>query len=978
MKREKRLIIHAVSNLILMFVCMICIFLLANKENYARQMQQVNQYSHEMAQRTANHVGDVFEDKRSAIVSIAYLYGDSLKKPSVNRDSLKMLEVNSGFDMIRFVDADGEDYTSDGKITNISDRDYFKRGMSGESGMTLVAESRVSGEKLIGFYAPVTFQREICGIMVGFLNQETLSDILKAEIYQVPMKTLIVNRQADILGEFTGSGGEKITGLQDIFRYVSDEDVEDVKAAMQDGRETNFPYRDQNGKSVGYIIPIEGTEWQLIQLFPSEVTTRVVREVNNDEGFAMLLYGIVTLIFLFQLIFTLKRSRIISNEKASRERITSLLQSAADDYLCLIDVNLKTEQEEQFRMHKGVVMGDWAQGNYDYTHCIGQYAQKFVVEKDRERFREATRLSVLREVLERQKDFYIEYDAMISGEERRLQGKFALNRDHLQEEHMIISIRDITELVREQERQRLRLGLVVTAASSVYPYILEENLTRNRIHTLYNSGIVKNGKMDDTTLDALLVEVKQTLASQKDYDTLYEVMSREAQIQAYTEGRKELTVRVRQYGDDGEPHWMETKNVLIEDSNGDILSISMTRCVDEEIEKTVELEKAKDAAESANRAKSAFLFNMSHDIRTPMNAIMGFSAMAEKYINQPEKVMDCLQKLNVSGEHLLKLINDVLDMARIENGRMEMDIRAHRIPDSVNNVEFIFHADLMRKKLQLETSCEVENEIAFFDLLRINQIELNLISNAVKYTPEGGKISYRVKQTGLADGYATYRCSVKDNGIGMSREFCERVFQPFERENSSMVTGIEGSGLGLSITRHLVEQMGGSITCESRLGEGTEFVFTLTARVGTEEDLEENQPVFTDDRDYAGKRILLVEDNVLNREISREILTEEGFLVEEADDGDVAVDKIRWSAPGYYDLVLMDVQMPKMNGYEATRQIRKLPEEYRSQIPILALTANAFESDKKEALEAGMNGHVSKPIRRKELREQISRCLKDD
>lgn len=811
--------------------------------------------------------------------------------------------------------------------------------------------------------------------MVGFLNEETVADILQTEIYDVPMETLIVNRKSEILGEYSGNE-ENVGGLNSIFQYVTIEDQKKMETALTNGTEVRFSYETEAGESVGYVIPITGTDWQLIQLFPAEVTTQIVSEVNQDERFAILLFGIVMLFFVIQLIITLKRSWRIIDEKSNLERITSLLQSASDDYLCLIDVNLNTEQEEQFRVHRGIYLEDWAKGNYDYTYCIAQFAQDFVSDKDRERFREATRLSRLKEILAKQKDFYIEYDAIMDGRERRLQEKFTMNSDNPKEEHMIVSIRDITELLQEKEKQKIRMELVVSAASSVYPFIMEENLTKNKARTLYNSGIVNNGKMEDATFDSILESVKSSLVSEEDDRKLHEVMSREAQIRAYLSGKRELTLRTRQYGDDEEIHWMETKNILMEDMNGDILSISMTRCVDEEIEQTLELEKARDAAESANRAKSTFLFNMSHDIRTPMNAILGFSAMAEKYVDQPEKVLDCLKKLNVSGDHLLKLINDVLDMARIESGKIEMDVQAHYIPASVDNVKYIFHANLMRKNLQFEVTCDVQNEIAFYDLLHMNQIELNLISNAIKYTPEGGKVAYHVKQVDYKDGYATYCFIVEDNGIGMSKEFCEHLFQPFEREKSGIVSGIEGSGLGLAIVRHLVEQMGGTIACESEQGKGSRFVITLCFQVGTKEDLEEIQPNGRGVLDCTGKRVLLVEDNELNREISRELLLEEGFAVEEADDGDVAVEKVRTSQPGYYDLILMDVQMPKMNGYEATRRIRALAAPYQSGIPILALTANAFESDKKEAMEAGMNGHISKPIRRKELQEQISRCLK--
>lgn len=623
--------------------------------------------------------------------------------------------------------------------------------------------------------------------------------------------------------------------------------------------------------------------------------------------------------------------------------MTSLLQNVSDDYICLIDVNLETEIEEQFPMHGGRDLGDWAKGNYDYTHCIETYANTYVCEKDRDTFLCATRLELLKKLLQKQKDFFIEYDALIDGDVRRLQGKFAIYHEEEQEDHMLVGIRDITEMEKE-----------------------------NIAHTVYNAGIVNFGKMEDITFDQMMEQLQEAITNKEDYDRLVSEMSREAQIAAYREGKRELLVRIRQTGDDGKTHWMETRNILMENAVGDICCISMTRCVDEEIKQTIELENAKNEAESANRAKSIFLFNMSHDIRTPMNAIMGFSAMAEKHIDDPERVIDCLKKLNISGEHLLRLINAVLDMARIESGKLEMDVQAHHIPSTIKNVECIFLADASKKNQIVEVQCDVQDEIAFYDLLRVNQIELNLISNAIKYTPEGGKITYSVRQTASKDGIATYECRVKDTGIGMSEEFCKRAFESFEKERESDVTGVEGSGLGLAIAKRLVEQMGGEIYCTSELGKGSEFVATFHLKIGTEADLQTQEPLDEEEGNLEGKRVLLVDDNALNREISCEILSEQGCIIEEAEDGEIAVEKIKQSGDVRYDLVLMDIQMPKLNGYEAARQIRDLPGEYFANLPIVAVTANAFEEDKKAALDAGMNGHVPKPIRVEELRRVLA------
>ncbi len=486
-------------------------------------------------------------------------------------------------------------------------------------------------------------------------------------------------------------------------------------------------------------------------------------------------------------------------------------------------------------------------------------------EEDRARFREATSLSELKKVLAEQKDFYIEYWANIDGKERRLQEKYTICRDKPQEEHMLVGIRDITQLTKERVKVQTSMDLIVSAASTVYPFIVEVNLTKNKAKTVYNQGIVKNGVMEHSTMDEMMEKVKETVTIEEDYKSLCSTMSRQAQIDAYQRGERELCQRIRQLGDDGQLHWMEVRNILMINVTGNLYSISMVRCVDEDIRQTMELQAAKEAAESASRAKSTFLFNMSHDIRTPMNAIMGFSSMAERYAEDPDKVRDCLRKINLSGEHLLKLINNVLDLARIESGRMEMNIQACRISDSIGQMEYIFQADCRKKNLTLEIVSDIQDEIVFCDMLKIKQIELNLIGNAIKYTPEGGKIIYSVNQTGRESDYATYRCSVKDNGIGMSPEFVRNVFEAFERENSSSTTGIEGSGLGLAITKRLVDGMGGTISCQSKQGKGSEFIFVLTVRVGTEADLP--REVITDENgriienrelDMTGKRVLLV------------------------------------------------------------------------------------------------------------------------
>ena len=540
------------------------------------------------------------------------------------------------------------------------------------------------------------------------------------------------------------------------------------------------------------------------------------------------------------------------------------------------------------------------------------------------------------------------------------------------------------------------------------------------------------------------------------------------------------------------------------------------RCVDEEIRSEIEkknlLESALAQANRANKAKSVFLSNMSHDIRTPMNAIVGFTSLAMNHIDHRDQVEEYLKKIMSSGNHLLSLINDVLDMSRIESGKIHIEEKPCSLPEILHGLHNIIQGDVHAKQLEfLVDTVDVMDEEIFCDKLRLNQVLLNLLSNAVKYTGSGGTITMRIAEIpGAPDGYANYEFLIKDTGIGMSDEFVSHIFEPFERERNSTISGIQGTGLGMAITKNIVDLMNGSIEVKSKQNVGTECTVSFTFKLNAEakkpavipefknlralvvdddfntcdsvsymlqqigmraewtlsgkeavlrtrqalmrndnynvyivdwllpdvngievvrrirKETGDNAPVIVltaydwsdieDEAREAGvtafcskplfmselrsclssivnqdsktvvnkkqetirhnERILLAEDNELNQEIAVEILSEEGFSVEVADNGQIAVDMLKNSEPGYYQLVLMDVQMPVMDGYGAARAIRKLENKELASIPILAMTANAFEEDKQEALKSGMNDHIAKPIDVKNLINTLDNILK--
>ena len=396
-----------------------------------------------------------------------------------------------------------------------------------------------------------------------------------------------------------------------------------------------------------------------------------------------------------------------------------------------------------------------------------------------------------------------------------------------------------------------------------------------------------------------------------------------------------------------------------------------------EIEQDKKLRNALAAAEHANRAKTAFLNNMSHDIRTPMNAIIGFTALATAHIGSPEIVLDYLEKIHTSGQHLLSLINDVLDMSRIESGSVRIEYTAVHLPDILNDLRTIIQGTAYSKQQDVCVDTQgILHEDIITDKLRLTQVLLNISSNAVKYTPVGGVIHIHVSEQPCGkDGYTMMIFSIKDNGIGMSPEFREHVFDSFSREHTVTENGIGGTGLGMAITKNIIDMMGGTIQVESEAGKGTEFTVMLeceTAEVTVKQESipeqeelpkNEDQKIQAESRrSYTGKKVLLVEDNELNREIATAIMEEMGLVVDIVEDGTDAVNIMSSAEGRKYDLIFMDIQMPKMDGYTATREIRTLNDPKCVNIPIIAMTANAFEEDRKRAIKAGMNGHIAKPI----------------
>ena len=551
----------------------------------------------------------------------------------------------------------------------------------------------------------------------------------------------------------------------------------------------------------------------------------------------------------------------------------------------------------------------------------------------------------------------------------------------------VLVFRDVNEEYLLEQQRNIEIEQLAMAAGIAYQMLIAVNLTQNTYHMLGYERYPVPKPGDSGCFDDLIMAELSTV--HPDYrDEFIQKFSRRALTEAFTHGKRILTMEVPHLGEDGEYHWHFTQVVWVETPHtDDLIEVTLSRNIDgerlqqqEALEKERKakalLEEALEKAEQASRAKNDFLSRMSHDIRTPMNAIVGMTELAQQHLGEEEKLRDYLKKVASSSMHLLSLINEVLDVSKIESGTFKLEESEFDLRSLVQEA-----AEMIR--LSLETKNQ-EFSIVFAENLhsrvlgdnrRLKQVLVNILENASKYTGEGGKISLSLEE--LDEGerqVGTYRFVMEDNGIGMKPEFLQHIFEPFSRADDSRISKITGTGLGMTIVQNLVSMMGGDIQVQSEYGKGSRFQITLCLlkSYAKTKAPAEAKPAGAD---YTEIQTLLVEDNELNRQIATEMLELLGAKVDTAENGKLAVDAICSHPPFYYDIVFMDVQMPVMNGYDAAKEIRALPMEGIGELPVIALTADAFAEDAKRARLAGMNGHLAKPISISQLKNALSRTL---
>lgn len=1119
-----------------LFVAIIILFFLYSRENSRYIEEQNKNYAADSARQTVEHIEREFQEAVSKVSAYAYFIGEGLSTPTITLEMLKNMEEVSGFDAFRFADKNGVNWATNGRTSDATDRDFYINGMNGEKGVSVLLNSRITNEAMVGFYAPVYYKGDIIGVLRGaYWADEYLKDMLSVSYFGQKAGVFLCTIDGMVIAS---SGEEKYEkNLLDSFldSNVIDKAVyQETKNIFEHGGEGSFLCSSGSKIDNICVMHFPESEYVFVQTFPKDVTQAMIRNANRT---GILLESSLLSLFIFYLAFVLfqagREKRQLEQENREMGHVIHGVNTLFTRYV-MVDF-----EKDSYAYLTGTIpqrAGFPSKGNYK---DFAEYLCSFIIkESERKRYEKLlNKDNIIEELGKYRTDIRYECHIHKNGQEEwEHLNIICLERKNGKVTKVLFIRQNITEVKEKELRIQAEITLanrkerqyrVAITSDSIWTY--DFNLTRDLIDRdivdIVDGKEISLLKMVGLKIPCKASEwfekwkqfiVEESLSEYSNFVNMGYLKSH------FTGSGLETNVEFSYYNFSGKKICVRQSFIMTEDEETkDIIVMVVTKDITEQVkrqkEQTEALQEALKQAQHASHAKTIFLSNMSHDIRTPMNAIIGFATIAISHKDQKEQVNDCLQKILSSSNHLLHLINDILDMSRIESGKVHLNEQECNLAELIHNLVSIVYSQIKAKQLELYMDTfHITKEDIIADSLKLNQIFLNLISNAVKYTKANGAISFRIIQKeSKQQGYGSYVFILKDNGIGMAAEFVEHIFEPFEREATTTQTGIEGTGLGMAITKNIIDMMNGTITVESEVGKGSTFTVELDLKlqdkeeddfkkkiqklskqnvliidkdidtchsigaviaqlgmefdyaISTEEAInyirkaykeERNfrtyiidseiskmngieivkeihklfdkdkeipeiimisyewssiekearafgvtafctKPMFPSDlkaillsannltesieekedwtfHDFSGRRILLVDDIELNREIAEVILIEIGFTVETAPDGTDAVARMKEVEEHYYDAILMDVQMPIMNGYEATRTIRALAREDVKTMPIIAMTANALEEDKEAALMNGMNAHIPKPFNMDDFIEVLSHYIK--
>ena len=1086
--------------------------------NRERIEERNKNYAADSTQLKAVQIDGELSNALSRIGTYAFFVEEGLSEPEVSAQMLKKIEDSSMFDTVMFTDKNGIDHASDGRTADVTERMFFQDGMLGGSNIEIIFDPHLADETMSCFYAPIHYEGEVIGVLRGaFLAEEHLQSMLATTYFGEAAGVYLCTSEGSVIASSNGSGaytGNLVDAL--ISDGVIDEGTAvKVKEVFKNGGKGAFVCEPDCKTDNICITYLDDNNFVLVQTFPKDVTQEMIR-IENLIGIQLeaILIGLFAMYIVMLLIRARREKKLLEEQNREMGYIINGVRTLFNRFTV---VNLETDTYRYLAGTKPENSNIAVSGPYE--DLIEHLCSIMIEETDRRELAESISRDAVIEALEFQNDIRFESHVLRGGSpEWEHVNIICLERKEGRASKILFIRQNVTELKKKEMQIQAEMSLanrkerqyriaIASSAFSTFEFNLTKDLIENdvvriidgqQVSLLERAGLkapCKASECFERWKKFVLDESKKEFSQVVNIDYLKE---------RYEQGDAEVDVDYWGMEAGGEQMCVRQSFVMTQDNDTDdimvmVVSKEITEQVKKQREQTQALQDALLQAQHANKAKSTFLSNMSHDIRTPMNAIIGFTTIAVSHIDNKDQVRECLQKVLSSSNHLLSLINDILDMSRIESGRVQIKEQECNISEIMHNLVNIIQPQVKAKQLELFIDTfEVVNEDVIADALKLNQVFINLLSNAVKYTPAGGTVTFRIMQkTTFRHGYGDYIFTIKDNGIGMSPEFVEHIFEPFERETTVTQSGIQGTGLGMAITKNIIEMMSGTIKVESEMGKGSTFTVELSlklqdveknaeqikelhglralvvdddfnicdsvskmlkqlgmraewttsgreaayrAKIAYEEgdsyhtyiidwqmpetsgietarkirnavgeeapiiiltaydwtDIEEDaraagvtafcaKPLFMSDlksallaandligseekkaawtlADFTGKRVLLVDDIEMNREIAEVILLEAGFEVETAPDGTDAVEMVKKSDEYYYDAILMDVQMPIMDGYEATRTIRAMRREDVKTLPIIAMTANALEEDKEAALKNGMNAHIAKPL----------------
>ena len=1009
MKEEKAFTKIAMASII----GIIIVSIIASYSNSSRKV--INRYATYAVQQNAVRIAKEIEiyinSAKNSIQLTSNLISTAMDDDGLENSSevLRNFAGRTSFNYIEYISGDSL-YRDYGSIMD---------GMEGNTGFWVNFNSALAPEYIVNFYAPFRYRGEISGVLSGAVNSWT------------DIKPLLISKFFDtnLIGVLCNSRGRVISATFDFKRDIDLGDILDMNGISKEGKDmflnhldalnnNVFSFYGDGGVGVCCIEPVQGSDWFVLQVLPASVFKGVVyRSVYSQ--FATL--AVIALIFIFYIVYLSvnaagnRRKIIAENKKLSKEKNEereryyakvqeSLIKSekyknaVLADAISIFEVNLSQNIMDYGRIRigedkKSRPLDEFLDIRFPCTYdsYLEKWSERYIKPDYLHDFlSHSDRNYLLKCAAAGKSEVSLEYPAIgIDGSDRYIRRTVLLTTDEKSSD--IIAYCN-TKDISEQKNTELQLAnyerILITTASDMYSGFIQINLMDyTAVWHYFKDEHIHSSYLGDW--EKYLEERKGYIYSE-DRAKVMEFLHKEMLINMSYGVTYKINYRGNTENDGGNIKVFTasiSKTIIDGKPYALIVRVDSTSTVEVEAAQRKIVEDALSRAEQANMAKSQFLSNMSHDIRTPMNAIVGFSNLAINHLDDRKKTEEYLDKIINASNHLLLLINDVLDMSYIESGKINLDEKTDNLLNIVENIKNLITPDANEKNLKFNVDVSgLITSSVYCDKLRLNQIFLNLLSNAIKFTKPGGKVELLVKEI-CRDETILYEFHVKDNGIGMGEEFISRIFEPFERERTSTVSGIQGTGLGMSITKRLVDLMHGEINVKSKKGEGSEFIVTLPLKPVPNSDADAVNDGNLDKEEDAGskksferskwdgKRLLLVEDNALNREIAVAILSEAGFVVDGVEDGTYAVSTLLEKGFGYYSAVLMDIQMPLMDGYEATRKIREFDDKALASIPIIAMTANAFSEDKDKALQVGMNAHIAKPIDVKKLFEVIAELI---